>query len=49
MRSRQLPHLLRIDEATHKHLKSLKKKLKKSMAQIVIDLVAKEYLVHSEE
>lgn len=43
--SQDLPCLIRVDKRTHTRLKELKKKQKKSMAQIVIDLVTKEYAV----
>ena len=41
--SQDLPHLVRIDKATHVRLKEMKKMNGKSMAQIVIDLVTHAY------
>jgi len=40
---RELPYLIRVDKETHTKLKRLKRTLKKSMAQIVIDLVSNLY------
>lgn len=41
--SRDLPKRIRVDEETHKKLRVLKKREKKSMAQIVEELVRNRY------